>query len=418
VIHTPRDIPRGTAVLRGARVVTMHGDEVIERGDVVVTDNRIAQVCAGQCANVPAGARIVDVSGKTIIPGFVDVHAHLRPPFGVHRGEVWEYLANLAYGVTTTRDPQTSTTDVLSYSDMVETGAIIGPRIFSTGPGVFQQDNPGNLDETRDILRRYSEYYQTQTLKQYMVGNRRQRQWVIMAARELGLMPTNEGGLDFKMNLTLMMDGYTGTEHSLPITPLFQDVIQLAVRSGITYTPTLLVNYGGPWTENYWYESYDIHQDAKLRRFTPHDEVDARALRRPQWFAQSQYYAQRLAESATAVLRAGGHLGLGAHGQLQGLGAHWEIWSLQSGGMTPLEVLRVATIMGAQSIGLDQDVGSLETGKLADLLVLDGNPLENIRNTNTIRYVMKNGRLYEGDTLNEVWPTARALPTQWWQVDR
>jgi len=418
VITVPRDIPRGTAVLRGARVVTMRGDEVIENGDIVVTDNRIAQVCSGRCPNVPAGARIVDVSGRTIIPGFVDIHAHPWASFGIHKGQPWNYLANLAYGVTTVRDPQTATTDVLSYSDMVEAGNILGPRVFHTGPGVFASDNPQNAEQTRDILRRYSDYYVTGTIKQYMVGNRRQRQWVIQAARELQLMPTTEGGLDFKMNLTLMLDGYPGLEHSLPITPLFQDVVQLTARSGITYTPTLLVNYGGPWTENYWYQSTNIHDDPKLRRFTPHAEIDARALRRPGWWAENQYYFRRLAEAARDIVRAGGRVGLGGHGQLEGLGDHWELWSLQSGGLTPHEVLRAGTIHGAEAIGLAQDVGSLEPGKLADLIVLDANPLDYIRNTNTIRYVMKNGRLYDGNTLDEIWPTARPLPRQWWMDER
>ncbi|MBI4419360.1 MAG: PD40 domain-containing protein, partial [Gemmatimonadetes bacterium] len=236
-ISAPRDVPQGSAVLRGARIITMRGDEVIADGDVVVTDNRITAVCSGRCPNPPAGARVIDAAGKTITPGWVDIHAHLRPPFGVHKGQVWEYLANLAYGVTTTRDPQTATTDVLSYGDMAETGQILGPRIFSTGPGVFVQEDLASLDQAKETLRRYAEYYQTGTIKEYMTGNRKQRQWVIMAARDLGLMPTTEGGLDFKMNLTEMLDGYPGHEHSWPITPLFGDVLRLGAASGIVYTP-------------------------------------------------------------------------------------------------------------------------------------------------------------------------------------
>jgi hypothetical protein len=198
VITVPKDKPNGTVVLRGARIITMKGDEVIASGDVVVRDNRIAAVGATGSVTVPNGARIIDVSGKTIMPGYVDIHAHMWPAWGVHRVQPWEYLINLAYGVTTTRDPQTSTTDVITYGDLVETGDFIGPRILSTGPGVFARDNVRSLEDARDVLKRYSEYYHTNTIKQYMVGERKVRQWVIMAAREQGLMPTLEGGLDFK----------------------------------------------------------------------------------------------------------------------------------------------------------------------------------------------------------------------------
>jgi Tol biopolymer transport system component/imidazolonepropionase-like amidohydrolase len=412
-IRAPRDVPRGTVVLRGARIVPMKGDEVIENGDVVVTGNRIVSV--GARGQAPPGAHVIDVAGKTIIPGFVDVHAHPWPigGWGIHQTQVWSYLANLAWGVTTTRDPQTATTDVLTYADLVETGEILGPRIYHTGPGVFSDENFQSLDDARNALKRYSEFYGINTIKMYMTGNRKQRQWVIMAAKELGLMPTIEGGLDFKMNLTAVTDGYPGHEHSYPIMPLYRDAVQLIAQSGITYTPTLLVAYGGPFSENYFYERYDIHENPKVRRFVPHEEIDLRAERRP-WFRENQYVFPRIAASANAILQAGGRVGLGGHGQLDGLGDHWELWAMAAGGMKPHDVLRVATIHGANAIGMEQDLGSLEPGKLADLIVLDANPLEDVRNTNTIRYVMKNGRLYEGETLNEIWPRQATLPKMWW----
>ena len=412
-IKAPRDVPRGTVVLRGARVITMRGDQVVEKGDVVVTDNRIVYV--GPTGGGPAvpGATVIDVAGKTIIPGLVDIHSHMWPTWGIHETQVWKYLINLAYGVTTTRDPQTSTTDILTYADQVETGELLGPRIYSTGPGVFWDENFQSIDEAREALRRYSEYYHTNTIKQYMTGNRKQRQWVIMAAKELGLMPTTEGGLDFKMNLTEMLDGYPGHEHSYPIMPLARDAVELAARSGITYTPTLLVNYGGPFAENYFYERYDIHENPKVKRFMPHEEIDSRAERRP-WARDNQYVFSRIAAGAAAIVKAGGRVGLGGHSQMDGLGTHWELWALRSGGMPPLDVLRVGTMFGAEAIGLAQDLGSLEPGKLADLIVLDKNPLDDIKNTEAIRMVMKNGRLYEGDDLSERWPRKKALPSFWW----
>ncbi|MGH7510499.1 MAG: amidohydrolase family protein [Gemmatimonadales bacterium] len=412
-IRVLRDVPRGTVVLRGARIITMKGNQVIPEGDVVVRDNRIVYVGPTRTGPPGSDATVIEVAGKTIIPGLVDIHSHMWPTWGVHETQVWKYLINLAYGVTTTRDPQTSTTDILTYADQVETGELLGPRIYSTGPGVFWDENFQDLDEAREALRRYSEFYHTNTIKQYLTGNRKQRQWVIMAAKELGLMPTIEGGLDFKMNLTAMIDGYPGHEHSYPIMPLARDAVELAARSGITYTPTLLVNYGGPLAENYFYQRYDIHENPKVKRFMPHEEIDIRAERGP-WFRENQYVFPRIAAGAAAIVKAGGRVGLGGHSQMDGLGSHWELWALASGGMSPLEVLRVGTIFGAEAIGLDGDLGSLEPGKLADLIVLDKNPLDDIKHTEAIRMVMKNGRLYDGDDLTERWPRQRALPPLWW----
>ncbi len=417
VITVPKDKPHGVVALRGARILTMKAHEIIPKGDIVIRDNRIVAVGPQGKVNIPSDAKVFDVAGKTIIPGYVDVHAHIWPAFGVHRSQPFEYLINLAYGVTTTRDPQTSTTDVLSYSDMVETGEFVGPRILSTGPGVFQATNIRTLDDAREVLKKYSEFYNTETIKQYMTGDRRVRQLLITAAREQHLMPTLEGGLDFKKNLTEAMDGYAGSEHTLPIAPLYKDVLELYKTSQTVWTPTLIVQYGGPWAENYWYEHSDVVDDPKLNRFTPRDVVERKALRRPGWWAPSQWSFSLFAEQAAKMVAAGGRVGMGSHGQLQGLGAQWEIWNIASGGMPRYDVLRVATINGAEALGHEADFGSLEAGKLADLQVLDKNPLDDIKNTNTIHFVMKNGRMYDGNTLNEVWPRQKQLAKLWWWGD-
>jgi hypothetical protein len=423
-VDLQRDTPRGTVVLRGARVITMKGKEVLENADIVVKDNRILGVGPRGQVQGAGGAKVIDVSGKTIVPGFIDLHYHpqwLHSEF--HEAQPWTHLATLAYGTTTTRDPQTATSDVMSYQDRVETGSAVGPRVYSTGPGVFAGENVRDLEHAKTILKRYAQYWDTRTLKMYMSGNRQQRQWIIMAAREAGIMPTTEGGLDWKLDMTHAIDGYPGVEHALPIAPMYDDVVQLFKASQTTNSPTLLVSYGGPFGENFFYTNENVLGDKKLATFTPKDQIDLRARRRGVrgppyvqggWFAENEYVFQLHAQFMKAMVEGGARVGMGSHGQIQGIGYQWEMWAMASGGMAPHDVLRVATIYGAEAIGMDKDIGSLEAGKLADLLVLDKNPLEDIRNTNTIAQVMKNGRLYDGNTLNEVYPRARPLAAQHW----
>ena len=412
-LQVPREIPKGELLLRGARVITMKGEEVIDHGDVLIENNRIKEV--GPTGTIhAAGAKEIDVRGKTILPGFVDIHAHLHASRDEMTDQEWSYAANLAYGVTTTRDPSIESNTVFAQGELVSVGAIVGPRIYATGTAITTQAAViKSFEDADNIVKRYKAHG-ADSLKQYMQPRRIQRQWLAQAAAKEGLNITAEGGGDLKTDLSMVLDGYTGVEHSLPIVPIYKDVIQLEAQSGTTYTPTLIVSYGGEFGQFYWRQRMNIHDDPKVMRFTPHEQVDSVARRRP-LLLDEEYIFPLIAKGVADVNKNGGHVALGSHGEQQGIGAHWELWMMQSGGMTPWQTLYAATMNGAESIGLEKQLGSLEPGKLADIVVYNSNPAENIRNSQDILYVIKNGVVYSGDTLDEIYPKEKKFPQFFWK---
>lgn len=409
-----RDSPQGRVLLRGARIVTMKGDEVLARGDILIDNNRIAQV--GASVRAPAGARVIDVSGKTIIPGIVDIHAHPKTGRELAQEQEWSIASNLAYGVTTTRNPSGSRWNV-AWNELIETGEMIGSRIYATGFPLTSNNIPiKSYDDALHAVRRYKAQG-VNSLKQYLQPRRIQRQWVLQAARAEGINATNEGAADLKADITMAIDGYTGLEHSIGHVPLYKDVVTVLADSKITYTPTLVVAYGGPAGDTYWRARTDLEKDPKTAYFTPADLLYRQARRRPLIIAED-YITADIARGVRDVVRAGGRAGLGSHGQQDGIAAHWELWMLQSGDMTPMEALRIATIYGAESIGYGADLGSIEKGKLADLVVLNSNPLTNIHNSTDIKYVVKNGEIYEAASLDRIWPTNRKFPKPYWVKEK
>jgi len=411
----PCEVPSGSIALTGAQIITMRGDEVIPDGTVVIDQNRIKAVgircganspVAMACVQVPAGATVIDVAGKTIMPGIVDVHWHgAMGADDITPQQSWVNFATLAFGVTTLHDPSNSTSEIFSAAELQKAGMTVGPRIFSTGTILYGAKAPfkadiASLDDALFHLRRMKNVGAI-TVKSYNQPRRDQRQQVIEAARQLGMMVVPEGGSLFEHNMTMVVDGHTGVEHSIPVANIYRDVDQLWSQSKTGYTPTLIVGYGGLWGESYWYAKTNVWEDQRLQSFVPRRIVDSRARRRTlppeeEWnHFKNAAIAKRLNDEGVSVQ-------LGAHGQREGLGAHWELWMFVQGGMTPLQAIRAATLNGAHYLGMDRDIGSLELGKLADLIVLDANPLENIRNSESVKYTIVNGRVFDAATMNEI----------------
>ena len=419
-LSAPYDRPTGTLALVGANVITMRGgaEEVIRDATVVIERNRIVSVGPRAQVPVPAGAHTMDVTGRWIMPGIIDVHAHSGTgSSGITPRSHWGFQTNLAFGVTTMHDPSNSTDMVFSASEMIKAGDVLGPRLFSTGTILYGAEGGSKAITTSyaDALGhlRRMKAVGAFSVKSYNQPRRDARQQIVEAARELEMMVVPEGGSTFFFNMTHVLDGHTGVEHNVPPAPLYNDVLRFWSESDVGYTPTLIVNYGGLNGEYWFYQHDEVWKNERLRRFTPSRVIDPRSRRRLM-AAEEDYSYIDVSRATKALLDAGVKANLGAHGQLQGLGAHWELWMFQQGGMSNFEALRAATLHGAEYLGLDGDIGSIEVGRLADLIVLDASPLDNIRNSTSIRYVVINGRIYDAATLEQVGNHPAPPPARLW----
>ena len=405
--NQPSDKPKGKLVITGARIATMRtNDEVINDGVIVIDGNRITAIGPAAQVTIPADAQKLDVRGKTIIPGLIDAHWH----GGMGESELvpqqsWVNYASLAFGLTTIHDPSNRNGEIFTNAELQRAGGIVGPRIYSTGSilyGAKASINAPvtNLDDALTHLKR-QQANGAISVKSYQQPRREQRQQVIEAARQTGMMVVPEGGSMFQLNMSMVVDGHTGIEHALPLADVYDDVKQLWSQTKVGYTPTLNVAYGGLDGEHYWYAHTDVWKHPLLSKFVPRSLLESRGVRR-ETAPEEDFNVVRVAKTAAVLQRAGVPANIGAHGQREGLGAHWELWMFGLGGMTSLEAIRTATINPARYLGLDRDLGSLEVGKLADLIIISGDVLSDIRQSDQISHVMQNGRLFEVPTMNEM----------------
>ncbi len=415
--------PTGRVALTGARIVTMRGANggVIEDGAILIEGDRIVAVGPRSSVAIPAGTPIADVTGKTIVPGFIDAHAHgPQGEDGLVPQQNWSTQANLALGTTTIHDPSNSAMEIFAAAEMQRAGLILAPRIFSTGEIIYGAKAAGrfaeigNFEDALAHVRRLKAQG-AWSVKNYNQPRREQRQMVVAAAQAENMLVVPEGGSLFNMDMSLIQDGNATVEHNVPGETFYSDVIQFWTQTRTNYTPTLVVAYGGPGGDPYWRARMNLWEHPLLTAHTPPRILAAGSARR--MIAPEEDYADTsAAREARKLADRGIQVNIGAHGQQEGIAAHWEMWSFVKGGWTPLQALQAATTMPARTLGMERDIGTLEPGKLADLVVLDANPLDNIQNTDNVSQVMLGGRLYDAATLNEQVTGARTRPAYWWET--
>ncbi len=416
------DKATGTTALTGARVVTMaRGDGgIIDDATILIRGDRIVAVGPRASIAIPAGTRTIDATGKIIIPGLVDAHAH--GPQGddeIVPQQNWSAMANLAMGTTTVHDPSSRSAEIFPAAEMQQTGMLLAPRTFSTGEIVYGAKAPdvyAQIDTYEDALAviRRLKAQGAHSVKNYNQPRREQRQMVVAAAQAENMEVVPEGGSLFTLDMSLVQDGNATVEHNVPLEHFYADVVNLWSQTTVGYTPTLVVAYGGPAGDPYWRAHSDVWRHPLLSRHAPPALLAAQNARR-EIAPEEDYVDGATAREAGKLAAKGVPVAIGAHGQQPGLGAHWELWSFVRGGFTPIEALRAGTIASATSLGYARDVGSLEPGKLADLVVLTADPTVDIRNSDKIAQVMLGGRLYDAATLNETATGTRKRLPYWWE---
>ncbi|MFT5278048.1 MAG: Tol biopolymer transport system component/imidazolonepropionase-like amidohydrolase [Glaciecola sp.] len=404
------DKPSDYTAIVGGKIVTMRDadnqQEVIENGVVLIKDNKIEAVGSKDDISIPEDALVIDAQGKTVIPGLIDTHAHgAQGRSEIIPEQNWSQYSNLAFGVTTIHDPSNDTTEIMAASELQRAGKRVAPRIYSTGTILYGAEALG----FKSVIKDYDDaFYHVQRLKDlgaisvksYNQPRRDQRQQVLVAAKNQDMMVVPEGGGKYQQNISMLVDGHTGLEHSLPIANGYNDLTQLWKATKFGYTPTFVVSYGGLSGETYFYDRTNVWENERLMRYTPSFLVD-RTIRRPK--APDDHYNHFAVAKYAKTLRDNGvGVHIGAHGQREGLGAHWELWIMEHGGFTPFEALRGGTIDGARHLGMDKSIGSIEVGKLADLVIIDGDVLNDLSRSEFVDYTVINGRVFEAATMNEV----------------
>ncbi len=403
--------PSGTLLIHDVGILDVEKGEVVPGQDVLIEAGRIVSVTpAGD--PLPEELRVVNGEGATLIPGLIEMHTHpMAPAFGNRFGR-----AHLAYGVTSVRIPAGATYRTLAERESVLAGLRVGPRIFLTG-GTLDGTRiyyPGaaalGSSQERDVLLRLARELDFDVVKTYVRLDDEAQRDAIRRAQRFGAFVTSHElypAVRYGVNGLEHVKGTSRRGFSPKMTDLgrsYGDVRTLIAESGVFFTPTMLI-YGG-WDLALAREPDLVSSDRRIRAFPAWLASSLTAPREPAGDREAQIerglsLMRPMWETVTSIADAGGRIIAGTDTPIvpYGLGFVVEIEQLSEAGLGPAGALRAATVTAADALGLAGELGVIAPGALADLVLLDGNPLDDITNLRRVRAVLANGRLATLDQL-------------------
>jgi Tol biopolymer transport system component/imidazolonepropionase-like amidohydrolase len=392
------DKPSGRLIVHAGRLFDGRSSDYQLNVDIVIESNRISEIRPHD-ASLHQG-NVIDASDKTVIPGLIEMHTHQSLMLGEKQGRTW-----LAFGVTSVREPGTDPYDALERKEAWASGRRAGPREFFTGRlldgnRVFYGVAEGTANEAHvDLALERARRLEYDLLKAYVRLADPMQKKVAAAAHRMGIptssheiYPAAAYGMDAVEHVSATSRRGYSPKASL-LSRSYGDVVQLLAASRMNYTPTLIL----PGLTQTIGDQPSLVANKQFLVF--HGEAMAQSLLARAQAARLQTLRESLAaqgRTVLAVLRAGGRVTAGTDSPLVPFAftTQLEIQSLVRAGFTPFEALRSATIWSAEAIGVSDDLGSIERGKLADLVIVEGDPLKRIEDTLNVVVTIKNGRPY------------------------
>jgi imidazolonepropionase-like amidohydrolase len=400
-----RRIPSETFVVHAGRVIDGVSPEARANTDIVISRNRIARVVPHSDAE--HRGRVIDASTLTAMPGLIEAHSHHGPEFGQRFGR-----AHLAYGITSVRSPGSHPYAMIAEREAVDAGRRPGPRLFATGYVVdgnriyYPTAAPATTEAAIDREIERARALEFDLLKTYVRLPDALQQRAIEGAHKIGIpvssheiYPAAAFGIDSVEHFSATSRRGYSPKVSL-LGRAYEDVIRLVSTAGMTVTPTLVLGSGRA-----------AIQRATALRAEPRWQI------LPEWVRASfdapvgpastiatGAAATQRGETLIAYQKAGVRIIAGTDAPIlpYGIALHFELEQYVLAGLTPYEALQTATVNVARALRVDRDLGTIESGKLADLTIVDGNPLADIRATRNVRMVVVGGVVYTVEELANV----------------